>query len=460
MPDNENLHERIVSLQELNEELGRLDEKLKGKSIFNIFNPTIRKKRDLILELQNRITKLELAEIKIPSENNEDKDLRKRIIDNIKEIVSLIPELQKNTEPQFKAKKAIFDELINKFNKGREEEIDTLNYGRDIFSMMDILTTVTRGVLTIILGWNIGIAQAAAYTGIIFYPINAAFIATAMLFNLIIRVIELFRASGDLQAAKEKALGTQEQKDAEFLLKTSAAFRFLIFTVQVLSVLAFAGLLSTPLGWIFVAGATLITWIDETFSKIKTAKADLRAFEISCCELSFPEYKKNYIKLQEEVAKAEKDAAWNFINVISAILIACGPIPVAGPFLGLIGLGLLAINPVRKGLTAIHNKFFKEKKSDPASTTEYQNDFEPAANDATCSTDVTVMATLKGSQEYTEMTSREELLNQKSETPSFLKRFFSFWPTLQPKTKSSESNLEPEGMQKKDPRRRNDKKGR
>ncbi|MCC2666198.1 MAG: hypothetical protein K0S63_114, partial [Gammaproteobacteria bacterium] len=132
-----------------------------------------------------------------------------------------------------------------------------------------------------------------------------------------------------------------------------------------------------------------------------------------------------------EVNKQKNEAAWKSINVLSAILVACAPIPGIGPLLGLIGLGLLAINPVREGLTYLYNKFSKENKSTPESQPE--SEFQSAANDPTYSTSAGMQAALSNARktEPSRQPTREitpvETLSEPEPKQSLAQRFWSFW---------------------------------
>ncbi len=423
MQSNQNLSLELISLeQKLTALQSRLKANLTVTDIF--FNSIVSKKKKLILNLQKVVKDLHT---KIPGQT-----LQKQIIEEINEIIPLVDTLNLTTQEDLREKITQLAGSIKKFNKHKrfKEKIITLNYGVNLFTIMDYLAMGTRGVVTCILAWNIGMSKALEHVSPIFYPINASFIAASMFVKLLITTVEFFRTRGE---AKEAEMSTeQELQNAKMLLKKSTAFRFFIFTFQVLAVLGFAGVLTTPLGWVFVAAATLVGWINETFVDVKKAQAERD---------KYPEGSHEYVLEDTEVNKQKNEAVWKFMDVISAVLVACGPIPPVGPLLALIGLGLLAINPIREGLTYLHDKFFKEKKSEPVSTDVHDEHKyeEKAANDREFSSTFAEIQTSLSSHPLKQrmtstpeqrITSIDELLTPEPEKKSFRQRlssFFSGW---------------------------------
>ena len=395
------------------------------------FNPVIAKRKKLTQDLLQIVDKLHTE---IPDQN-QNQTLKEAIIQNIRDIIPLIKNLKNNaTERELKSKILALDSLIENFNKNQDEalQITTLNYGVNLFTILNYLATATKGIMTCFLAWNIGVSKALQHISPIFYPINASFIAVSMFFKFLITSVEFFRTR---RAVKEAGVyAEQELADAKALLKTSTAFQFFIFTFQLLAALAFAGALTTPLGWAFVAGATLVGWVNETFLGVKNAQAQMNKYQ---------ENTQAYKDAEAEFNKQKNEARWKFINVESAILVACGPIPPIGPLLGLIGLGLLAINPVKLGLTFIYTKFFKEKNAAAVSVPVPLSQPDFAANDLTCgkSTSATLKQALS-TNTNSRVTSIEEL-QKPSKPKSLTQRALSF---LCPKKNETAPTTDPQKM--------------
>ncbi|MCE3237161.1 MAG: hypothetical protein K0R24_142 [Gammaproteobacteria bacterium] len=315
-----------------------------------IFDPVIHKKEKLIIECTLILNQL----LDLQKNNTEEQTKQfNLILEQIHEIIASIETLNKSTEEGFKKQIQHLNESIKLFNAMIDlnefnEKISTLTYGRNLFTLMDSLGNFLKGTAILLQAWHSTVTSAVSHVKHIFYPIHAAFVTLNLLINFFIRVVELIKTDHSHAALlKEEAFRQQELEDAKFLLKTSTLFRFLTFTLQLLSVLALAGVITTSLGVVFLAAASLTTWIDETLSEEKTMRDAKKKFQRPEKNPLTQKDNDELNLLNEKISQTRWNAAYKSINVISAIFIACGIIPPAGPILGIIGLSMLSIAPVK-----------------------------------------------------------------------------------------------------------------
>ena len=342
-----------------------IQEKEKGKAQPEDRKPVIDAKNKLILvmkELKSII--LLIKNLAVSKEEDQKITPEKRIEtfkENTKNFKKQIKEFNENTEK-------IMNSLLNDYYSLEKniQRITTLKYGEDVSDTMNIVTATLKALVTAGLAWFDTLSGAAQAAGSIFYPISATFTSSAKLFSFLGRTAQFFIASNDLSREEIKGLRTLESDDTKALLKKSATFKFLAFSFSALSVLAFAGVLATPVGWAFVAATTLVDWIDDGLGAFQRNNKALEKFKTEhSAALANPGHTDNKKKvdklqiLQEKVDKAKSEAKWGFANTVAMILIACGPIPFAGPFLGLAGLAVFGAVSIRN--TYVTAKPYVEK---------------------------------------------------------------------------------------------------
>jgi hypothetical protein len=389
--ENKNFEDLI---QESNSEL----DKIASYAGLDLFDPQVQKKKELRLKLSPIVkviskqwNRLITQENMLPSRDRtaeQDKTFafitrtKQTLFSamfSIKLIIKLLQDLNKDNEKQLK-------DMIEKFNKENITELNVagaelnkkfttltqadwhignLSYGENISYYMGIGAAVLKFLTMVSLAWSTTLGEAAAYAGHIFYPITASFTASAKLFGLLIRSVQFFVAS---EATEEGRIHAEvAADDTKVLLRKSAMFRFFIFSLHTLSVLAFAGILATPVGWALVAAATLLEWLDDNVLAAQKANKELADFNNKHPDKDA--LKKTEIEqlkeLENAAAKTNSERNWNSINVIAMILVACAPVPIAGPILAIIGLSMCAIVPIRNITNMAINYFEK-----PAATKE------------------------------------------------------------------------------------------
>lgn len=314
----------------------------------------------------------------------------KSVMQHLKDIITAITALTITTESHFKEKIDHF----NQENRDVDIEISALSkeyallrkntayiarleYGKDLSTYMTYGTAALKAVVTIGLAWFHTLGEAAETAGTIFYPISAAFTSSAKLFSFLGRTTQFFIASTEANKREISEVRKLELEDTKALLRKSAMFKLLTFSLSLLSTLALAGVLATPIGWAFVAAATLVDWIDDGLGASQRADKALQKFkEKHTEELVDPAEENrdilNQLKiLQKKADQAKSEARWGFANTVAMILIACGPIPFAGPILGLAGLAVFGIVSIRNTYVAAKpyvEKYFtatEPKQDDP-----------------------------------------------------------------------------------------------
>lgn len=293
------------------------------------------------------------------------------VMQHLKNIIIAITALTIDTQSDFIEK----IELFNKENTDVDKEILALSaeyallrentkyiarleYGKDLSTYMTYGTTALNAVVTVGLAWFITLGEAARAAGAIFYPITAAFTSLARLFSFLGRTTQFFIASSQANKQEIDAVRKLELEDTKALLRKSAVFRLLTLSLNLLSTLAFAGLLATPIGWALVAAATLVEWIDDGLGASQRADKLLQKFEkehpevLTDPETADADILREFKTLKEKADHAKSEAKWGFANVVAMMLIACGPIPFAGPILGLAGLAIFGIVSIRNAYVA------------------------------------------------------------------------------------------------------------
>ncbi len=313
---------------------------------------------------------IEPSTFRIPVAKQELTQLMKQLSDIIQDLITLDHE----QENAFKQKFMDFNANVQKFNKEHNEiraytaQLATLEYSKNASIYMDYVTSVAKAIAIVVFAVSHTLGAAAKKAGAIFYPISASFTTLAKLFASLKRITQLRAA---VSKEEDNEILKLQLEEAKSLLADSALFRILIFLLNGASILAFAGLLTTPIGWPLVAGATLIEWVDDELGAWKRASHALEKFKKEHGIINIPDSTtdekiiEEFTLLQKTVDTTKSQAIWGFINVIAMVLIACGPIPIAGPFLGLAGLGLFGIVSVRNGYVAAKpyvEKYFPDKK--------------------------------------------------------------------------------------------------
>lgn len=355
-----------------------------------ILDPNTQKKRELFVRLRPIVMQLERQWEALHKEEEKarisgslkDKDLIPKIqqakhciysaMIDLREIIDALASLNRKKENDLKNQ-------INRFNEetselyGYNQEIASilveydllklntihvarLEYGRDISDYLSYVIAALKGAVTIGLAWSYNLSEAAKAAGSIFYPVSAAFTTLAKLFSLLGRISQFFIARSESERAKAveedryaRNLRLLELQNTESLLGKSVIFKFLTFSFNLLSTLAFAGVLATPLGWCFVAAATFVDWIDDGLGGVQRADKQIEKFkeQHNMQSLSLVE-KTELAELQTKANTARSEATWGLINTIAMALIGFGPfVPFAGPFLGLAGLALFGVVAIR-----------------------------------------------------------------------------------------------------------------
>ena len=318
----------------------------------------------------------------------------KSVMQHLKDIITAITTLTISTENSFKEKIDQFNQeniniavgiqlldLSKEYTLLRKNTnyIARLEYGKDLSTYMTYGTAALKAAVTIGLAWFNTLNEAAQVAGTIFYPISAAFTSSAKLFSFLGRASQFFIASNAANKREISAIRKLELEDTKALLRNSAGFKLLTFSFSLLSVLAFAGILATPIGWAFVAVATVADWIDDGLGASQRADKALHKFKEEYTE-KLAQGKTEIVSqlntLQEKTEHAKLEAQWGFANAVAMILMACGPIPLAGPILGLAGLGVFGIVSIRN--TYIAAKPYVEKYF--AAPEPKQDDHEPAVS--------------------------------------------------------------------------------
>lgn len=369
-------------LEESKEELVNLRKQITTGE--GIFDPIIQKKKELFVRIKlirrqlkeqwNHLPKQEKAQSvdKKPGIGAAKNKLI-TMMQELKDIIFLIKNLTvnaKNKEQEKAAKEqirifnknteAFYNEISKVFEEYQSLEINihritTLKYGENISDYMNYTTATLKALVTAGLAWFSTLGEAAQAAGSIFYPISATFTSSAKLFSFLGRTTQFFIASNEASKEEISELRKLELDDTKALLKKSAAFKFLAFSFSALSALAFAGVLATPIGWGFVAAATLVDWIDDGLGASQRANKALKKFSDEYEEKlakNDPDTLNEFNMLQEKANQAKLEAQWGFANAIAMVLIACGPIPLVGPFLGLAGLATFGVVSVRNTYVA------------------------------------------------------------------------------------------------------------
>jgi hypothetical protein len=114
-----------------------------------------------------------------------------------------------------------------------------------------------------------------------------------------------------------------------------------------------------------------VDWIDDGLLAARTANKTLQRFkdkhakELEDPETADPDIISELNMLQKNADEAKSKAIWGFANTVAVMLIACAPIPVAGPILGFAGLAILGIVTVRNTYVLAKpyvEKYFSAKK--------------------------------------------------------------------------------------------------
>jgi len=251
--------------------------------------------------------------------------------------------------------------------------IARLDYGKKVSTYMIYVSAALKSGLTLYLAWIDTLSEATKTAGTIFYPISATFTTTVKLLAFLGTIVQYFIASSE--ANKELVeIRKEELENSKAILRKSTAFKFVAFTLNFLSILAFAGLLTTPVGWIFVAAATAIDWVNEGLHAYYEAQKSLKKFD-DFYRVNTPEQKEfelsDRLKYEAKVNQTRTTAIWGFANTVAVILLACSPIPVAGPFIALAGIGLLSVVTIRNVYVAgmpyakrFKNYFFPSKEKE------------------------------------------------------------------------------------------------
>ncbi len=290
--------------------------------------------------------------------------------------------LKKEEEEKFQASLKKFDDALTVFEeksmgyntqaasftetyatlKQQRKSIERVIRGAALSTSMGFFSTALQ-VLTIVgYSWIITLKEAAAFAGSIFYPIGATFTSLTKLFNLIATTSTL----GRIKSEREQALDDMERAarltEAEALLRTEKWLKLTSFVLNTLSVIAFAGALTSPIGWVLVAAATIVDWRDTGVNGVKKAQLEYEHANVDAEKATegSPEYEKlqNIVKEKAEALdKAKTEEKWCRVNAVAMILFACAPIPVVGPvFLGL-GFATFGIASARNIIVALKPRF-------------------------------------------------------------------------------------------------------
>jgi len=264
-------------------------------------------------------------------------------------VIDRINDLNENTENL----NQIVPDLLAQFEalKKNTQIIAKLEYGKTLSTYLGYTSAGAKGIFTFWLAWIETLQEATKAAGAIFYPISATFTTIIKLFTLGARLLQLYIAKNEANKASSELARERLNEDIK-LLRQSTVFKFVAFTLNFISILAFAGILTTPFGFILVAAATAVDWLDDGLGGWWRARQGQKKFEaaykdsdqaIKDCSA----YQEEKIAYQQKVKQTASAARWGFVNTVAMILIACAPIPVAGPFMSLAGLTLFGAVTVR-----------------------------------------------------------------------------------------------------------------
>ncbi len=149
-------------------------------------------------------------------------------------------------------------------------------------------------------------------------------------------------------------LKLKENKTLSEFFKSMGAYeislltsKILSFSLYVLTAVAYAGFLATPVGPALIAAAAAVEWIGEFVSTRAQVKALLNkrnectnTMELAALDLEIMDAQKKY-------ALIKKNAGWEIANLASLVLSACAPIPVVGAALLVIGITILVVVSLR-----------------------------------------------------------------------------------------------------------------
>lgn len=313
------------------------------------------------------------------------------------------------------ARKKVIEQLLAQYQKIDKniQDISRLEFAKNMSIYMTYATAVAKAITTIGLAWMDTLAQASQQAGLIFYPITATLNTITALFRLGSRGAQYYLAYSESRKEQLEELRQIELARARRLLAKSIVLRSLVFTLNLLSILAFAGVLATPVGWVFVAASTFVDWLDKGIGAYIGAKKTLNGFikEYSASNLFrgidlsnasseevrkyvdqelkklsevekqkhkegftlSPEDTQRRIKLRElkehyiHVDKTRNTTIIGFANTVAMVMIACGPLPGIGPLLGLAGLlimGSAAIGGLYIALKPHYNNYFHPQKAE------------------------------------------------------------------------------------------------
>jgi hypothetical protein len=372
-------HEQLNLQQQLDEAQKRLNTLLIEAYEQDFFDSSTQKKMEIAHELSDIIKKLNKITQGIEScreaINNEtigqaaprkdhlfqiEHKLR-GVVASLQQVVLTIPTLnaanQNDTKDKIENLNSTIGELNGKIqnytNTYQDAAIQftdciitTISYGESISGYMSLAMTALKKAMMLWLTYSEQLEKALETVEVIFPPIIWSLNALAKFFNFVGIAAKSIHV-GQAKIKSQDSEYVRELAEAEAFLKTSALAKFTIFGLHLLTVLAFAGVLATPLGWIFIAVSAGIEWFDEKVRPFWRAQKEYAEVEKSPTML--PE-QLNAFKAKRDAARLE--VVWGIVNVVAMTLIACGPIPFVGPFLGLAGLGLFGLVSVRNVIDA------------------------------------------------------------------------------------------------------------
>lgn len=264
----------------------------------------------------------------------------------------------------------------------RMKFIARIEYGKTLSTYLIYAAAAGKAIYTFVLAWADTLGEAAKAAGTLFYPINATFATIVKIFVLSAKAIQVYIAHDEANKPGNE-LAKTELENAKILLRKSAIFKFVAVTLNFLSILAFAGILTTPIGWMFVAAATTVDWLDDGWGASQRALEGRKTFleKHALSDKESQAYQDGLNYCQEKIAQTQTAARWGFGSVVSIILIASAPIPIAGPMLSLAGLLVLGIVTVRNVYVAakpyfptIKDYFFPRKKEAKEELEETESD--------------------------------------------------------------------------------------
>ncbi len=243
-----------------------------------------------------------------------------------------------------------FVEIMQKYKQLKRDTkyIVRLEYSKQAVTYMTYATAATKGGFTAWLAWVDSLNEATKLAGTIFYPISATFTTLINTCSFLFRTCQYYIARDQYNKSQD-SMYKEELARRKASLRRSAAFKFVASVFNTLSILAFLGVLTTPVGFAFIAAATTVNWIDDGLGAYLEAKESLREYEDSIPNLKDlnEDEQREHSTFQKKVTDAKTAAIWGFANTVAVILAACAPIPVIGPFLGLAGLALLGVATMR-----------------------------------------------------------------------------------------------------------------